>query len=95
MLIVRIVQEHPTVGSTAFWMTRPIPPRLLAASKIVLIGAVFVGAPVAGDVVLAIAYSVPPGDLLASAANTALVNGLWEYKCKEYTVTLDRISERH
>ncbi len=81
VLVAQIVHAHPAVGSTAFWMTRPIPPRMLAASKAVLIGAVFVGAPVAGDTMLGIAYSVPPGDMLMSALQVALVNAVWVALC--------------
>ena len=33
VFIALVVQEHPLVGTTAFWMTRPIPPRALLASK--------------------------------------------------------------
>ena len=37
-LLALVVQTHPLVGSDAFWMTRPIPPRALLASKILLLG---------------------------------------------------------
>lgn len=81
VLIAMIVHAHSTIGSTAFWMTRPIPPRVLAASKAVLIGVVFVGAPVAADVALALKYSIPAGPLMLSALQTAIVNGLWVALC--------------
>ena len=81
VIIALIVHAHPAVGSTAFWMTRPIPPRLLLASKALLIGAVTVGAPVVADLALALKYSVPAADMLMSALQTALVNGLWVAVC--------------
>ena len=36
VFIALVVQEHPLVGTTAFWMTRPMPPRALLASKAIL-----------------------------------------------------------
>jgi hypothetical protein len=36
-LIALVVQEHPLVGTSAFWMTRPIPWRALLATKLILL----------------------------------------------------------
>lgn len=77
VLVAAIVHTHPAVGSTAFWMTRPIAPRLLLASKAVLIFGVTVGAPVAGHVALAIACHVPLRETLLAAFQTALAHGVW------------------
>lgn len=93
MLIALIVHAHSTIGSTAFWMTRPIPPRVLAASKALLIGLVFVGTPVAADVALALKYSVPAGPLTASALQTALVNGLWVAVCLAVAVLTKSLAQ--
>ena len=38
-IVALVVQTHPLVGSDAFWMTRPIAPRTLLVSKLVLLGA--------------------------------------------------------
>jgi hypothetical protein len=72
VLIPLIVQTHPLVGSDAFWMTRPIPPRALLASKLVLLAAVIVLVPVACEVALMTAYKVPPRTVAAVAVQTAL-----------------------
>jgi hypothetical protein len=45
VLIALVVQAHPLVGSDAFWMTRPIPPSTLLASKLALLGILIVAAP--------------------------------------------------
>lgn len=37
MIAALVVQADPLVGSNAFWMTRPIPPRTLLASKLLLL----------------------------------------------------------
>ena len=93
VVIVLIVHADPTVGSTAFWMTRPIPPRLLLASKALLIGAVTVGAPVAGDLALAVAYSAPIGDMMMSALQTALVNGFWVALCMTVAIVTRSLAQ--
>jgi hypothetical protein len=45
VLVALVVQAHPVVGSDAFWMTRPIPPRTLPASKLVLVGVAVIAVP--------------------------------------------------
>jgi hypothetical protein len=72
MLIPLVVQTHPLVGSDAFWMTRPIPPRVLLASKLILLAGVMVVVPVACEVALMIAYKVPPQSIAAVAVETTL-----------------------
>jgi hypothetical protein len=44
-----VVQSHPTVGSDAFWMTRPIPWTALLTSKILLVGFTLVLLPAVTD----------------------------------------------
>lgn len=75
-LVPLIVHIHPAVGSDAFWMTRPIPPRTLAASKILLLAAVFVGVPLAVDQVAMAIYGVPVAEMVRVAAQTTVVRGL-------------------
>ena len=76
-LITLVVQEHPLVGTSAFWMTRPIPPRALLAAKLVLLSAAMVFAPVLAEVVLMIAYRVPAGAIAAVSAQSAMFWALW------------------
>ena len=59
VIVPLVVQTHPLVGSTAFWMTRPIPWRTLCASKIVLLGVTFVAAPAACEIALMLICRVP------------------------------------
>ncbi len=77
VLITLIVQEQPLVGTNAFWMTRPIPPRALLAAKVVLVSATMVLAPVLAEVVLMIVYDVPAGEIAAVAAQSAVFWALW------------------
>ena len=77
MLIPLVVQTHPLVGSDAFWMTRPIPPRTLLASKLILLVAVIVVIPVACELALMAAYKVPPRRMAAVAVQTTLWQALY------------------
>jgi hypothetical protein len=72
-----VVQTHPLVGSDAFWMTRPIPPRALFASKIVLLGATFVVVPAVCEAVLMAACRFPIADSVLVALQTMLFQSLW------------------
>jgi hypothetical protein len=77
VLIPLVVQTHPLVGSDAFWMTRPIPPRALMASKLALLTAAIVVVPVACEMALMIAYRVPPQRMAAVALQTTLWQALY------------------
>lgn len=77
MFIALVVQEHPLVGTTAFWMTRAIPPLALLASKAILLGAAVVVAPVIAEVVLMIVYGVPAAQIATVATQSALFRALW------------------
>lgn len=77
MLIAQIVHEHPLVGTTAFWMTRPIPPRALLAAKLILLTLAFVVLPAVAEIVLMIAYGVPAANMAAVAAQTLFFRTLW------------------
>ncbi len=76
VLTALVVQTHSLVGSDAFWMTRPIPPRTLLASKLVLLGTVMVVFPFLVDVVLMAAYHVPARQTVSVAAYTALTRAV-------------------
>ena len=77
ILVVLIVHAHPTVGSTAFWMTRPIPPKSLFTSKVLLIFGLTVGLPAAGDLALGVVYRVPAADIALAMFQTSLANAAW------------------
>jgi hypothetical protein len=77
VFIALVVQEHPLVGTTAFWMTRPIPPRALLASKAIFLGAAVVVSPVIAEVVLMIVYGVPAAQIATVAAQSALFWTSW------------------
>lgn len=71
-LVPLVLQLHPAVGSHAFWMTRPIAPRLLVAAKLVLLLVLFVGVPLAIEQVVMILNRVPPADMGRVGLQTAL-----------------------
>jgi hypothetical protein len=77
VLVPAVVQTHPLVGSDAFWMTRPIPPRTLLVAKIALLVIVTVVVPTAVETVLMAFYAVPPAQIAGIAVQTALYNALW------------------
>jgi hypothetical protein len=77
VFIALVVQEHPLVGTTAFWMTRPIPPRRLLAAKLIFLFAAVVLAPVIAEIILMILYTVPPREIAAVSLQTAMFWTLW------------------
>jgi len=77
VLVPLVVQTHPLIGSDAFWMTRPIPPGTLLESKAVLLAIVIVAAPTLAEALLMAAYFVPPAQIAAVAAQTALYQAFW------------------
>jgi hypothetical protein len=75
-LIVLIVQSHALVGTTAFWMTRPIAPRVLLLSRLLLFGIVFAAVPALCDLVLMSWHGVPPGASARVIAEWSIVRSL-------------------
>ena len=53
-IIPLVMHAHPAVGTTAFWMTRPLPAATLIASKFVLLGGVVLVALAANAVLMAV-----------------------------------------
>jgi hypothetical protein len=45
LLVSALVHDEPLVGADAFWLTRPIPPRMLMTSKLAFAALFLVGAP--------------------------------------------------
>jgi hypothetical protein len=76
-LVPIVIQTHPLVGSDGFWMTRPIPPLALFVEKALLLGTLFVVVPVASDVALMAAHSVPAATIIAVAGQGVLFKALW------------------
>jgi len=76
-LITLVVQDQPLVGTSAFWMTRPIPPRALLAAKLVLLTGAMVLVPVLAETMLMMAYRVPAREIAAVAAQSALFRAFW------------------
>ena len=77
VIVPLVVQTHPLVGSDAFWMTRPIPWRALVASKISLLGTVFVAVPALCEIVLMLACRVSTREIVLVALQTILFQTLW------------------
>lgn len=77
VFVVLVVQEHTLVGTTAFWMTRPIPPRALLAAKLIFLSAAVIVAPVVAEIVLMIVYDIPARQIAGVAAQTAMFWALW------------------
>jgi hypothetical protein len=76
VLVPSVVQAHPLVGSDAFWLTRPIDPRTLLASKIALLSILLIGVPVLCELVSMILYVVPAGQMGRVAVQSALFQAL-------------------
>jgi len=72
LVVPLIVQTHTLVGTEAYWMTRPIPPRALLAAKALLIGLVMIAAPLLAEAALMVAYGVPFRTLAGVTAESAL-----------------------
>ncbi len=77
VLIVQVVHAHPLVGTTAFWMTRPIAPGALLNAKLALFCAALIVAPVIADAALMAVYDVPWVDIASVSAQTALLWAVW------------------
>ena len=74
LLAIRIVHADPADDTTAFWLTRPMPARVLVAAKLALIAVLFLVLPGAATLVIAVSNGV--GFLLAlrSAVEWAAVD---------------------
>jgi hypothetical protein len=77
VIVALVVQTHPLVGSDAFWLTRPIPPRALLTSKLLLLGTTFVAAPVLCEILLMAVFKVPAVEIGLVALQTTLFQSLW------------------
>ena len=66
LLVPFLIQDEPLVGSTTFWLTRPISPRLLFCSKVLFILTLLILPPlVTESLILAMNHVTAPDILLA------------------------------
>lgn len=77
LIVPLIVQAHPAVGTDGFWMTRPVPPRALFASKLILLTALTVVLPCAARLALMLCIHVPVREALLVALDMAIASGAW------------------
>jgi hypothetical protein len=77
VIVALVVQTHPLVGSDAFWMTRPIPPRALFTSKVLLLGTTFIAVPALCAVILTAVCRFPMAEVVLVALQTILLQSLW------------------
>jgi len=77
LLVPLVVQAHPAVGTDAFWMTRPIPPQTLFASKAVLLFVSTVVIPCAANLALMLWIQVPAREALLVVLDNAIVQAAW------------------
>lgn len=76
-IVPLVVQSDPLVGSDAFWMTRPISPRVLLSAKAVLLASLVVFVPAVLEVAMMIAHDVPVHAIAAVVVQSILLQGLW------------------
>jgi hypothetical protein len=76
-LIAQIVHAHPLVGTTAFWMTRPVVATTVMTSKFVVLGGAMIVMPVLVDAIVMGIYQVPWIDILGISAQTAMLWVMW------------------
>jgi hypothetical protein len=77
VFVVLVVQEHSLVGTTAFWMTRPIPRGALLAAKLIFLTTAVIVAPVIAEVILMVVYDVPARQIAGVAMHTMVFWALW------------------
>ncbi len=75
-LTVLLVQRDSPVGTTAFWVTRPIPPMAMAASKLCSAALLLVLLPAAAGWVLFAALGLPAADLRDGVGQLVLEQGM-------------------
>jgi len=77
VIVPIVLQEHPPLGSQAFWLTRPISWRVMFSSKVLTLGAMLVAVPAVSELVLMLAFRVPAAEVLSVFLHTALFQLLW------------------
>ena len=74
-LVALCLQTHPVIGSNAWWLTRPVQPQTLLASRLLIIGILLIGVPAACDSVLMALHNVPGGQIGRVLLEWSLVRG--------------------
>lgn len=77
VLVSLVVHAHPTVGTDAFWLTRPFPPRLLLVSKLTLLALALVIVPAIANAVLLAAHKMPAQISAGVIAQIASIDTVW------------------
>jgi hypothetical protein len=77
LMVPLVVQAHPAVGTDAFWMTRPFPPRAVFAAKALLLAALTVALPALARLALMLWAHVPAGRALGVALDMVISSTAW------------------
>lgn len=77
LIVPLVIQAHPAVGTDAFWMTRPIPPAALFASKALVLVTLLIVVSFAVDVAALLWIQVPLRQALFVATDSAITSGAW------------------
>jgi hypothetical protein len=77
VLVSQVVHAHPTVGTDAFWLTRPIPRYVLLVSKLVLLAVALVVVPAIVDVLRLALHNMPASVTAGVAAQNASSGVVW------------------
>ncbi|SDU08348.1 ABC-type transport system involved in multi-copper enzyme maturation, permease component [Verrucomicrobium sp. GAS474] len=76
VLIPALLLQEPTVGVSAFWLTRPLPRATVLGSKLIALGLLFL-LPVLGQCAVLLAHHVLPGDVALAGLQIALSQLRW------------------
>jgi hypothetical protein len=77
LLVPLIIQAHPAVGTDAFWMTRPIPPRALFAAKAVLLATLMLVVPSVAELALMRSIGVPAREAVFVTLDSLIIRAAW------------------
>lgn len=77
LLVPLVVHAHPAVGSDAFWMTRPVPPRSLLLSKLILLSTLLIVLPLLRDLTFMGISRVPVREMALVAVQGSLLRALY------------------
>jgi hypothetical protein len=77
LVVSWLVHDDPAADREAFWLTRPIQPRRLAAAKLTVGGAAFVLLPLAGALITMAMFRVSAYDMGRAAPAIILDQALW------------------
>ena len=77
LIVALVIQTHSLVGTTPFWMTRPIRPGALLASKAALLVTALAILPLLASAAVMAAYHVPVGPMLGVLTQDGLEACLW------------------